>query len=336
MDLSETTAFWLHIIFRWLLFQALQIHLQVWKKSGRKAASVATLKSEGDFKDVAERVLKDSVNEKPIDPTIVGMQSIFDKVWRCLGEKQVGIIGLHGTGGVVASKDHQVEKIQEEIGEKIGLSSESWKKKSFLYKANDLFKILRKKKFVLLLDDIWERVDLKDMGIPHPDPNNGSKIVFSTRFVEVCGHMEAHKHFRVEFLGNEQAWELFRSKVGEDTLNNHPDILELARIVAKECGGLPLALITIGKAMAFKKTPGEWSYAIQMNMRELELEIKDTTLLVFLLNACLLEEVSGDDDSVKMHDVIRDMALWIASKVEKEKEKVFGPCRCETNKSTKG
>ncbi|XP_031266823.1 disease resistance protein SUMM2-like [Pistacia vera] len=223
------------------------------KKVAEKLKYMATLRSEGDFKDVARRVLKDSVNEIPIDPKIVGMQTIFDKVWRCLGEEQVGIIGLHGTGGVgkttlltqinnnfcnerndfdvviwvVVSKDHKVEKIQEVIGEKIGLSSESWKTKSLLYKAQDLFKILSKKKFVLLLDDIWERVDLKDVGIPHPDPNNGSKIVFTTRSVEVCGHMEAHKHFRVEFLENKEAWNLFQSKVGEDTLNNHPDILEL-------------------------------------------------------------------------------------------------------------
>ncbi|KAJ0076188.1 hypothetical protein Patl1_34307 [Pistacia atlantica] len=234
------------------------------KRVAEKLRAVATLKSEGDF-----------------------------KFWRCLEEKQVGIIGLHSTGGVgkttlltqinnnfcndqndfdvviwvVVSKDHQVEKIQEDIGKKIGLSSESWKKKSLLDKAQDLFKILSKKKFVLLLDDIWERVDLTKVGIPHPDPNNGSKIVFTTRFVEVCGHMEAHKHFRVEFLANEEAWKLFQSKVGEDILNNHPDILELAKIVAKECSGLPLALFTIGRAMAFKKTPGEWSYAIQVLKR---------------------------------------------------------------------
>ncbi|KAJ4718346.1 Disease resistance protein [Melia azedarach] len=36
-----------------------------------------------------------------------------------------------------------------------------------------------------------------------------------------------------------------------------------------------------------------------------------------LLRACLLEEAG---DHVKMHDVIRDMALWIACKIEKEKE----------------
>ncbi|KAJ0076184.1 hypothetical protein Patl1_34309 [Pistacia atlantica] len=326
------------------------------KRVAEKLRAVATLKSERDFKDVAGGL------EMPWREA----SGNYRATWRRR----------------VVSKDHQIEKIQEEIGEKIGLSSESWKTKSLLYKAQDLFKILSKKKFVLVLDDIWERVDLTKVGILHPDPNNGSKIVFTTRFVEVCGHMEAHKHFRVEFLENEQAWKLFKSKVGEDTLNNHPGILELAKIVAKECGALPLALITIGRAMAFKKTPEEWRYAIQVlkrsdsefpGMNEVYPRLKFTYdslpndkvrscflycsllsedfivrkgnlidcwigegfldeyegiearnqgyhFIGILLNACLLEEVSGVDDRVKMHDVIRDMALWIACKVEKEKE----------------
>ncbi|KDO48640.1 hypothetical protein CISIN_1g0032651mg, partial [Citrus sinensis] len=40
-------------------------------------------------------------------------------------------------------------------------------------------------------------------------------------------------------------------------------------------------------------------------------------ILDTLVRACLLEEV--EDDKVKMHDVIRDMALWITCEIEKEK-----------------
>ncbi|ESR40569.1 hypothetical protein CICLE_v100271723mg, partial [Citrus x clementina] len=40
-------------------------------------------------------------------------------------------------------------------------------------------------------------------------------------------------------------------------------------------------------------------------------------ILDTLVRACLLEEV--EDDKVKMHDVIRDMALWITGEIEKEK-----------------
>ncbi|KAK9232412.1 hypothetical protein WN943_022658 [Citrus x changshan-huyou] len=60
------------------------------------------------------------------------------------------------------------------------------------------------------------------------------------------------------------AWELLRQKVGLETLDSHHDILELAQTVAKKCVGLPLALITIGRAIACKRTPREWRYAIQV------------------------------------------------------------------------
>lgn len=66
-----------------------------------------------------------------------------------------------------------------------------------------------------------------------------------------------------------KAWELFQEKFGEETLDDHcnPCIRELAREVAKECGGLPLAIVTIARAMAFKYTAEEWKYAIDVLRR---------------------------------------------------------------------
>lgn len=42
---------------------------------------------------------------------------------------------------------------------------------------------------------------------------------------------------------------------------------KLAHTRAEECGGLPLPLVTTGGAMDFKKTPEEWSYAIEISRR---------------------------------------------------------------------
>ncbi|TXG69203.1 hypothetical protein EZV62_004138 [Acer yangbiense] len=154
--------------------------------------AVTTLMADGaNFQVVAERVPKAVVDEIPHEPMLV---------------------------------DLQLEKIQENIAQKIGLYNESWKNKSLQEKARDIFKILSKKKIVL-----WK--------------------------------------FKVKCLTVEEAWKLFQNKIGEDTLNTHLVILELAKSVAQECGGLPLALITIGRAMAYKKTPEEWNYAIQVLKR---------------------------------------------------------------------
>ncbi|KAK9188273.1 hypothetical protein WN944_019674 [Citrus x changshan-huyou] len=379
-------------------------------KFGRKVAKrlrdVKALKGEGVFEEVAapDPELISAADERPTEPTVVGLQSQLEQVWRCLvQEPAAGIIGLYGMGGVgkttlltqinnkfvdnptdfdyviwvVVSKDLQLEKIQETIRKKIGLCNDSWKNKSLEEKAQDIFKTLSKKKFALLLDDLWERVDLKKIGVPLP---KNSAVVFTTRFVDVCGRMEARRTFKVECLSDEAAWELFREKVGEETIESHHSIPELAQTVAKECGGLPLALITIGRAMAYKKTPEEWRYAIEVLRRSASefagLGKEVYPLLKFsydclpndairscflycclypedesidkrdlidcwicegfldeakfgtqnqgyyivgtLVHACLLEEV--EEDQVKMHDVIRDMALWITCEIEKEKE----------------
>ncbi|XP_044485513.1 probable disease resistance protein At5g63020 [Mangifera indica] len=374
----------------------------------KKLKLVANLKVEGDFEVVAENVLESVAEERPCEPTIVGLQLIFDQVWRCIEEERVGIIGVHGMGGVgkttlltqinnkcrdiyeiviwvVVSRDLQVEKIQERIGKKIGIDGESWKNKSVDEKASDIFKILRKKKFVVLLDDLWDRVDLIKVGIPLPSVEVGCKIVFTTRLLDVCGLMEAKRKFEVKCLGEEEAWELFEEKVGRETLDSDPGILELAKLVAKECGGLPLALITIGRAMSYKKTPEEWKYATQVLRRasskfpgmekevypllkfsydclpndtirscllycslfpedfiimktklidywfcENFLDIYDPSevhshgydIIGVLVRAGLLEEVEESKDYfVKMHDVIRDMALWIACEIKEEQQK---------------
>lgn len=95
---------------------------------------------------------------------------------------------------------------------------------------------------------------LTQMGVPVPNPKRMSKVLFTTRFVEVCGHKEAHEMFRMECLRHEEAWKLFQMKVGKETIDDHSDIPKLVEIVTNECGGLPLALVTTARAMAYKKT----------------------------------------------------------------------------------
>ncbi|XP_052885383.1 probable disease resistance protein At4g14610 isoform X2 [Gossypium arboreum] len=245
-------------------------------------------KSKGAFEKVAEDPPAASVVVRPVEQP-VGLESTIQKVWNCIGETDVGIIGLWGMGGVgkttfltqlknmfstppndfkvviwaLVSQYYDVGKIQNRIGENIGFPR-SWENKSVEQKARDIYGILSNKRFVVLLDDLWEKVDLNEFGIPEPSQEIGSKLIFTTRSLDVCGYMGAQRIFEVGFLEPEKAWELFQDKVGDEALNSHPDIPNLAKQVAERCGGVPLALITIGRAMACKTTLGEWNYAIEM------------------------------------------------------------------------
>ncbi|XP_022734638.1 probable disease resistance protein At5g63020 [Durio zibethinus] len=255
----------------------------------KRLRHVKDLKGKGAFEVVATEAPAAPVVERPSD-SAVGLESMFNKVWSAFEQKHVGIIGLYGVGGVgktrllteinnkigvssggfdvviwvVVSKGFYVGKVQDDIAKSIGLFNGNWSDKAPEEKAIDIYGILREKKFVLLLDDIWERVDLCKVGIPVPNQENDSKLIFTTRSKEVCGQMRAHKKIQVQCLPEEYAWELFEEHVGKDVFDSHPNIRGLAQEVAKECGGLPLALITIGRAMACKNTPEEWKYTIEV------------------------------------------------------------------------
>ncbi|KAL4368058.1 hypothetical protein GQ457_05G035020 [Hibiscus cannabinus] len=381
------------------------------KKVAKMDRDIKDHMSKGAFEKVAESQPAASVVVRPEEQPIA-LESMIDKVWSCIMDKDVGIIGLYGLGGAgkttlltqinnkfsttpndfdvviwaLVSKDYNVGKIQDEIGGIIGISSEDWKYKTVEQKAVDINGVLRGKRFVVLLDDLWKRVDLIKVGIPKPNQENGSKIIFTTRSSDICGEMEARKKIKVKCLELEDAWKLFQDKVGDEALNSHPDIPKLAKQVAEECDGLPLALITIGRAMANKTTPVEWKYAIEKLKRSSLPKMKDEVypLLKFsydnlpptikccllycclypedyeipkrrlvdywfcegllnefdriseaemqgdhiinsLLSACLLERAgeSSHEECVKMHDVIRDMCLWIACELGAKEKKFF-------------
>ncbi|XVF74778.1 hypothetical protein PTKIN_Ptkin13bG0139000 [Pterospermum kingtungense] len=377
-------------------------NLKFGKQTAKMLPKVVHQKSGGVFERVAEEVPRPLVTERPSEPA-VGLESTFNEAWRILEDEQVGIVGLYGMAGVgkttlmkklnnklseppkrfgvviwiVVSKAFSIGKVQDEIAKWIGITHATWQDKTQDDKALAISTVLKEKKFVILLDDIWERVDLTDVGIPVPTKENGSKLLFTTRSVEVCGKMEAHKKIRVQCLPQDKAWELFQEKVGEETLDSNPYIRELAHELAKECGGLPLALVTVARAMACNTSVEEWRYAIKTckssptsvfpdmdekvypllkfsydslrnNMyrtcllycslfsedfviskdRLIDLWIGERILdehgqghriIGSLVRACLLEEV--DEFGIKMHDVIRDMCLWIACECEEEKWK---------------
>ncbi|KAI9160909.1 hypothetical protein LWI28_012705 [Acer negundo] len=356
---------------------------------------------------VADKLPRPKIDEMPMEKT-VGMDSMFDEVWKYVEDHEVGIIGLYGMGGVgkttllkklnnrfletshnfdvviwvVVSKEVKLDKIQETILNKIGISKEMWIDKNEDERAAQILGRLRNKRFVLLLDDLWDRLDLSKLGVSFSNNQNGFKIVFTTRSGEVCCQMGAKKIFKLNGLPQEAALRLFRQNVGEHVLNSHHELSKLAEIVTQECDGLPLALVTIGRAMASRTTPEDWRYAIKVlksypsrftemgkyvfpTLRFSYDSLSDDTLkncflycsifpedhnisnreLIelwigegflddsdnmheaqergrFIINslklACLLEGsyVEGisyeKEDDVKMHDVLRDMAHWLA------------------------
>ena len=62
---------------------------------------------------------------------------------------------------------------------------------------------------------MWKDIDLDLLGIPPTEENKGSKIILTSRFLEVCRSMRTDLDVRVDCLCEEEAWELFCQNAGE-------------------------------------------------------------------------------------------------------------------------
>jgi disease resistance protein RPS2 len=242
------------------------------------------------FGVITEQASTSAFEERPLQPTIVGQKKMLDKAWKHLMEDGTGIMGMYGMGGVgkttlltqlfnmfnkdkcgfdigiwvVVSQEVNVEKIQDEIAQKLGLGGHEWTQRDISQKGVHLFNFLKNKKFVLFLDDLWDKVELANIGVPDPRTQKGCKLAFTSRSLNVCTSMGDEEPMEVQCLEENVAFDLFQKKVGQKTLGSDPGIPQLARIVAKKCCGLPLALNVIGETMSCKRTIQEWRNAIHV------------------------------------------------------------------------
>ncbi|KAG5526209.1 hypothetical protein RHGRI_032474 [Rhododendron griersonianum] len=261
-----------------------------------------------------------------------------ERVWACLMTDDVRQIGVYGMGGVgkttimkhihnqlleekgkfdtvywvTVSKAFNITKLQSDIATALYLSlredEEVTRRASQLYAA-----LSRHKRYVLILDDIWEPFALERVGIPEPMRSNRCKLVLTTQSLEVCRRMECTP-VKVDLLTKEEALTLFLSKaVGKDTVLA-PEVEEIADKIAKQSQRKTPAMMKIPVNELIEYWIAEELIA-DMDSEEAQFD-KGHAILGKLTSGCLLESftnIHGMMEYVKLHDLIRDMALRITS-----------------------
>ncbi|KAK4596165.1 hypothetical protein RGQ29_014282 [Quercus rubra] len=218
--------------------------------------------------------------------TFESRRSTVEELMEALVDADINMIGVWGMPGVgkstlirevamkvkekmlfdevaIATVTHQPEpsRIQGEIADKLDLKLD---KETLSGKADLLRERLTKdtnKKILVILDDIWEKLDLNEIGIPY----DGCKIVVTSRNRDILSsEMGAQKDFGLGVLPKEEAWCLFE-KLSGDSLKES-NLRSKAMEVCIACAGLPLALITVAKALKNKRF-FEWEDALRQLRR---------------------------------------------------------------------
>ncbi|CAJ2670304.1 unnamed protein product [Trifolium pratense] len=152
---------------------------------------------------------------------------------------------------VHVSKTPDIKKIQEVIADTLGLTFGEVSTKG---RADRLkMRIKAEKSVLVILDDIWQKVDLvKEVGIPSNKEHIGCKLLMTSRTQDVLQQMDVQKDFtfRLELLSELETWSLFQS-MAEDVVNDI-SFKKVATEIARQCKGLPLLIVTMASGLKSK------------------------------------------------------------------------------------
>ncbi|OMO98825.1 Disease resistance protein [Corchorus capsularis] len=231
--------------------------------------------------------------------------NLLGEIMYALTNPNLKLVGLHGLPGVgktmlvnvVARKAWEarlfdevviaavtsspnIRAIQEEIADQLGLRFDNVKKESGRAKLLSQ-RLSGGKNILVILDDIWEQIDLDDIGISFNDDKNAalverqgsiiqyiggsmvensggsspmnistgrSIILLTSRNYNVLDQMNAEMKFECRVLSREEGMALFANIVGSAALND-PAYSPIANQLVEKCAGLPVAISTIANAL---------------------------------------------------------------------------------------
>ncbi|CAL5015591.1 unnamed protein product [Urochloa decumbens] len=190
--------------------------------------------------------------------------------------------------------------------------------------------ILSKKRYLVLLDDVWDADAWFEIRSAFVENGTRSRIIITTRSQDVANLAKSTRIILLKPLPEKEAWCLFcNTTFREDTDRECPRHLEhWASKILDKCSGLPLAIVSVGNLLTLKeKSEFAWKnvhdslvwdestdHGIGQVSSILNLSIDD---LPYHLKSCFLYcSIYPEDFFVKRKILIR---MWVAEGFVEEK-----------------
>ncbi|KAK9051917.1 hypothetical protein SSX86_028545 [Deinandra increscens subsp. villosa] len=215
--------------------------------------------------------------EKVLEEFVVGLKRdaglIRDKLVE--DQKQLDVVSIVGMGGIgkttlatkvfndpfvvyhfhvrawaTVSQTYEKQDLLIQILASIGVEIDPDQGDNYSHLRGMLHKRLMDKRYLIVIDDIWSTEAWDDLKPYFPNGNSGSRILLTSRLKEVPLHAKSHGFIHhLEYLTDEESWELLCNKVfrGADCPRW---LIESGMLIAKNCHGLPLAVVVISGVLA--------------------------------------------------------------------------------------
>ncbi|XP_074288730.1 uncharacterized protein LOC141613882 isoform X2 [Silene latifolia] len=228
--------------------------------------------------DHVTRSIRDDELEIIPSEFIGGLDSreiLLQKILKVLQDDQVNIVGVFGMGGsgktllakevankrasdlfdkrvvVEVSEAPNIKGIQSQIAGEIGLILDDMH--TVARRARILYNKLKSEKILIILDNVWKKLKLDEVGIPCESTKDFCcKLLITTREKQVCRVMDVQNAniFEVGMLNERDALNLFENKNGKKVGSG--EFKPVVDRLLTKCAGLPLAIVTTASALRGK------------------------------------------------------------------------------------
>ncbi|KAH0692393.1 hypothetical protein KY285_019490 [Solanum tuberosum] len=118
--------------------------------------------------------------------------------------------------------------------------------------------LLKERKYLVVVDDVWQREAWESLKRAFPDSKNGSRVIITTRKEDVAERADNRGFIhKLRFLSQEESWDLFCRKL-LDVRAMVPAMESLAKDMVEKCRGLPLAIVVLSGLLSHRGGLDKW------------------------------------------------------------------------------
>ncbi|KAE8785464.1 NBS-LRR disease resistance protein [Hordeum vulgare] len=244
----------------------------------------------------------------PVEVKMYGRESERDKIIELLiegGSSDLNVLPVVGIGGVgkttlarfvckdqrirdhfdlqmwvCVSTDFNEVRLTREILEHVCENRQEYENISnFNVLQKNLLKNIRNKRFLLVLDDMWEDKDMsgwiKFLAPLKGNQASGCMILATTRMDSVAKMIQTMDKVRLSGLNEEEFWLLFKAcAFGNENYEGDPGLQSIGKQIVKALKGCPLAAQSVGALLNTSVSDKHWR-AVRDKWRSLQEDAND-------------------------------------------------------------
>ncbi|KAL7152836.1 hypothetical protein ABFS83_04G125000 [Erythranthe nasuta] len=148
---------------------------------------------------------------------------------------------------VTISQKYSIRLILLDLVSFIGASNKDlYESKGDVLLVEYVYKYLKRRRYLIVMDDLWNTNVFDDLRMTFPDDSNGSRILITTRLLDVASYADPSSRFHwVDLMNMDQSWNLLREKVFANREHCPPELEQIGKLIVENCRGLPLAIVVI-------------------------------------------------------------------------------------------